>query len=105
MLSLEKKSPGSRRSKWANRLLLVALVTVLVVGAYSLADLGLRQLRFNNCMRQLKFLEMRRVQVSEPLRPEMHRTSEGLDDWADLEYRSIWYDCKACRRDIDRWPR
>ena len=105
MSLFDKPASLSRRSKWANRLLLVAVVTVLVVGLYSLADLGLRQLRFNNCLRQLEALEMRRVYVSEPFRSGMYRTTEGLDEWGQDMYALLCGLCQVRRWDVDKWPR
>ena len=92
-------------SKWANRLLLVALVSVLVIGLYSLADLGLRQLRYNNCLRQFALLEVCRTYLSEPVRSGVYRITEGLDPWADRTYAATWYECQLCRQQVESWPR
>ena len=47
--------------RWVNYLLALALTAVLATITASLADLGLRQLRYDNCLRQLEALNLRRV--------------------------------------------
>lgn len=93
-------------SRWFTRVLAGAVVTVVIVTFWAFVDLGLRQLRYQNCLALLRTLEVARVTRPDPARYGPYaRAYQGLDSLGRQRFDLVYLYCNTCLDRVERWPR